>query len=953
MYELTQEQPTNQAKARHKGSVRLRWAGRATVLLGLALAPLLLNAGPATAQAVTCQGATVTVDLGAGQTPTAGDDVILGTMGADTINGLGGNDTICALGGADTIYGGAGDDLIYTGGGHDWVAGGPGNDTAYGQFGADTLNGGAGNDRLLGGPGFDTLYGSDGADILQGSGGKDTLWGGAGNDSLYGKAGDDVVHGGTGDDELYGAGGNDTMHGEAGNDRVQGASGDDDLTGGVGNDTLYGQAGNDDLDGGDGDDEIYAAAGNDTLIGGPGNDNLQAGGGNDDLNGGPGADLLYGQAGNDVVDGGADTDTCYPGGGSNTVRNCAGDSNVDPDIVTSAALYSVSNCSSLLDILRAEGLERVGAYGLDQRGWVGPLPLPIVAPGVDPAFDGAENAVAAPSVGRDFSGTTVQELGIDEPDLIKTDGNRILVVSNNKFYVIDTRAAQARVVGVLQLEENTNANEMLIVGNRALLFGYRYGPTFDGIPTFGGGPTSMIVDVDFSNETQPVASASMSVQGRYVSARLVDGVAQVVVQSNPINWMPFVYPRNESGEAQAIATNRNIIAESQLADWLPEFSVERNGVEVERGVLTACSRVNVPTSFSGFGSLSLLGFDMNAPLGNGAATTVLASGDTVYASNDSVYVATNNWFDPALTIEERNAVDTSYTTSIHSFDITGASSSYTASGSVPGHLLNQFSMSEHNGYLRVATTEGSPWRADETSESFVHVLQPQGNTLNIVGSVGNMGRGETIRSVRFVGDIGYVVTFRQTDPFYTVDLSIPTAPVVRGELKITGYSGQLHPIGDDLVIGIGREATETGQITGAKMSLFDVSDLTNPVDIDNWVLPSAYTGAEWDHRAFLWWAPENLAVFPVNSWQDNFSGAIAFRVDRATGITELGRISHPSETYPICEIDQPCPTVAPYQVQPQIMRTLVIGDELWSLSYGALQSNLIANLAQTQYLPFQ
>jgi len=774
----------------------------------------------------------------------------------------------------------------------------------------------------------------------------------------------------------------------------------------------------------------------------------------------------------------------------------------DDEIVLASALGTLPNCDALLDYLRVEGAERVGPWGFEGDGYFGPMvddamfDDAMVEEAADAASDSADGgtagraalsfdtaAPAAPTAqsageaakaveGVDFSGTTVQELGIDEPDIIKTDGDRILVISNDLFTLVDTRGDDARITGQLRLSGDTWIREMLVVGNRALLFGesWNYGgeampavsepaiaveplddsddaeaslarpvptmepipPPVDGafLPDMGGGPTAALIELDLSNEANPTVASTMSVEGRYLSARLVSGVARVAVQSNP-NQLPFVFPRNSSGEDAARDANRRAVEESTLEDWLPTFSLHRNGNQVEQGLLTPCDRVHVPSSFSGFGSLSLLSFDLSSSLGNGLASTVMASGETVYASDSSVYVSTNNWFDPALDSQDRDRLSQAYTTSIHRFDIGGDAATYSSSGSVRGHLLNQFAMSEHDGRLRVATTDGAPWD-DGSSESFVQVLDQQGDELAVIGSVGDMGRGETIRSVRFVGDIAYVVTFRQTDPFYTVDLSDPTAPVVRGELKITGYSGQLHPIGPDLVLGIGQEATEEGRTTGAKMTLFDVSNLDNPVDLDNWTLPDAYTEAEWDHRSFLWWAPENLAVFPINSWSDNFWGAVAFRVDRENGISEVGRIDHAddeavdvgrtdcdvltrddlvslqssvgenSELFWIlgefgsmaeegqvqrCGPDEggasglSCYEEFPVELlrdagidssafgleaddrfevcwpdgpgDEPIIRTLIIRDELWSLSYGSLQSNRLADLGRTQQLPLR
>jgi len=298
---------------------------------------------------------------------------------------------------------------------------------------------------------------------------------------------------------------------------------------------------------------------------------------------------------------------------------------------------------------------------------------------------------------------------------------------------------------------------------------------------------------------------------------------------------------------------RAIVAETELADWIPNYTLLRNG-EPTTGQLSDCTNVHAPEEFAGFGALSVVTVDMAEPLAAPDAAAVLAGGQTVYSSAETMWLGTNQWIDwNALSDEERIAHEQSYTTQLHGFSITGDQADYLASGSVRGHMLNQFAMSEHEGVLRVATTDGPLWGANDGTESFVTTFEVDGRELRQVGQVGDLGHpGERIFSVRFVGDVAYIVTFRQTDPFYTVDLSDPANPTVLGELKITGYSGQLHPLGPDHVLGIGQEATEDGRTTGAKVTLFDVSDLSNPIDLDTWTAPNSWTDAEWDHRAFLW-----------------------------------------------------------------------------------------------------
>ena len=181
--------------------------------------------------------------------------------------------------------------------------------------------------------------------------------------------------------------------------------------------------------------------------------------------------------------------------------------------------------------------------------------------------------------------------------------------------------------------------------------------------------------------------------------------------------------------------------------------------------------------------------------------------------------------------------------------------------------------------------------------------------------------------MRFVGDTGYVVTFRQVDPLYTLDLSVPSRPVVRGELKIRGYSAYLHPVGDDLLLGIGQDATDEGQVLGAQASLFDVSDLRRPRRLDAFSLGKAWSEAEHDHRAFLWWPRTRLAAIPVGAAGESSTGAVGLRVSRS-GITEAGRVSHP---------EQPAGGT--------IRRSVVVGDVLYTVSELGVKASSLASFA--------
>ena len=281
-----------------------------------------------------CNGLAVTVDLGLGQSPTDGPDVILGTAADDVIVAGGGDDTVCGLGGHDTINGGAGGD---------WIDAGSGDDTAVGQIGDDTIIGGVGADQLLGFDGLDTISGGTGDDIINGGPGNDILDGGDQNDQIFAQGGDDSVAAGSGDDFVIGVDGADVISGGPGDDVLNGGPGSDTIMAGTGNDTVYGLSGDDpQLDGDEGADFIFGQVGNDTIDGGIGDDNLwgneqddtlsdpsgvnvlNGGPGDDHLVGGSGADQLFGdgsafQAGDDTLDGGPGSDLVLGFSGDDTI----------------------------------------------------------------------------------------------------------------------------------------------------------------------------------------------------------------------------------------------------------------------------------------------------------------------------------------------------------------------------------------------------------------------------------------------------------------------------------------------------------------------------------------------------------------------------------------------------------------------------------------------------------
>ncbi len=601
-----------------------------------------------------------------------------------------------------------------------------------------------------------------------------------------------------------------------------------------------------------------------------------------------------------------------------------------------SGLIPFKACEELLRYFQDEALERVGPYGLDGMGWGPIMPMALESFAV---ADSGPVMRAAPGI--DFSETNVQEAGIDEPDFIKTNGKIISVLQDNILNIIDPESNSSRPLGSLRLEGLGWGSEMFLSGERVWVMAqtdlYTISPLQARfIPEGTWDPHMTIVEIDITDPTQPIQLSSMIIEGRYVNARVINDIARIVISSPPSD-LPFVTPQGPSAEEVALEANKQAIVKTTIDNWVPSYVHESREDKVTQGQLVDCKKVSHPSKFSGFTSLSVLDLDLTSDMKPPEATSVLTDGETVYASQENLFISTTD-YPEIVPFGEENFQNTEeeYSTSIHQFTMkTGDKTEYKASIDVEGHLLNQFAMSEHNGNLRVATTTGTPWGFDESNESVVTVIEISDEGLTEVGQVGGMGKGERIFAVRFIGDLGYVVTFRQTDPFYTLDLSEPKTPKVRGELKITGYSGYLHPIEENLILGIGQEATEEGVTTGTKAALYNVENLDDPKVITTWSPGSGRSSAEWDHHAFLWWEPEKIAVLPIRDWINGRAEAVMLKV-KDGDLQEFGRITH-------SEPDSP-PDAKPAFMIP-IERSLIVGNEIWTYSRGQLQANLLTDLS--------
>ena len=598
-----------------------------------------------------------------------------------------------------------------------------------------------------------------------------------------------------------------------------------------------------------------------------------------------------------------------------------------------ARLVQFGSCGQMLAYVKPQAARLVGPFGFGggmfaERGGI-PMGVPAAA---------APARTAAPQQGVDYSGTNVQEEGVDEPDLVKTNGTTLFTVAGGRLHSVDVSDSRPRLLDTLKLEGGWS-QELLLHGEKLLVLS-RGGYFVEPLPGRAASmpawmpAESVLAEIDVSNPRALKTVRTLRLDGSYVAARLVGSSVRIVVASQVPAALPFKQPDETTPAALAAAEQRNeaVIASSRVASWLPSYRIKRPGrAATARRPVVQCRHVRRPPEFSGLGMLTVLTVDLAKGLEPASSTAVMTDARIVYASPENLYVATERWADrpdPDAPTEEQDGV----TTAIHRFDISSPQrAQYRGSGRVSGYLLSQWSLSEYRGVLRVVSTETPAWwgRGGE-SESYLTTLRHQDGALVQAGRIGGLGKGERVYAVRFVGDVGYVVTFRQIDPLYTVDLANPERPRILGELKIPGYSAYLHPIGEDLLLGVGQDATEEGRPLGTQLSVFDVSDLRRPTRLHHASLGLGWSEAESDHHAFLYWPRTGTVVIPFEQ------RAVAFRVGRVGGIDELGRIDHAPEN----------------RWSAGIRRSLVVRDGLLTVSEAGVMSSSLATLAVRSWAGF-
>lgn len=607
----------------------------------------------------------------------------------------------------------------------------------------------------------------------------------------------------------------------------------------------------------------------------------------------------------------------------------------------------------------------------------------------------------------EYSETNTQVEGVDEADRVKTDGQYVYVLSNRDLVVVKSwPAAQTDEVGRVAL--NTWASGFFLDGDKAIVLGNanlyevvqdvprpdrgdggtpKPVPAEEGEGIDGGSAATDEADDPSGDEmpgwyyeyspvtTVTIVSLADKANPRILKEFIFDGytadsrriAAKVYLALNnyqqfydleywpaELNWYGY-YGEEDRPSAEEINAafdaliDRNIqkVRGRTLAEWLPRYwtgTGDAQATYASGRMIGECTDVHAPSVFSGQGLLSLVSLDVAS--GDIATSTIEGVWGTVYASLDAVYVGATNWGFYWWWRGDEEAP--SIQTHIHKFAFDNdGNARYRASGEVLGYAINQFAFDEYEGHLRVATTDGFGWWNNEETESRVTVLREAEDRLEEVGVVAGLGLGEQIFAVRFIGDQGYVVTFRQVDPLYVLDLQDPTAPKVAGELKIPGFSSYIHPLEPGYLLTAGRDGDEEGRVGGIKIEIFDVTDPTDPKSVktavigDGW---NTWSDVLWDHKAFSFFRARNLLAIPVGGWVETsgdggwwgeYKSELAlFRVTR-DNIETLPSISHMGFFEDFGGNDH-CRSYSGYW-QAQIYRGLFIEDYVYSLSQLGMQ----------------
>ncbi|MCL5040739.1 MAG: beta-propeller domain-containing protein [Firmicutes bacterium] len=626
-------------------------------------------------------------------------------------------------------------------------------------------------------------------------------------------------------------------------------------------------------------------------------------------------------------------------------------------------------------------------------------------PGGVPALASAPNSAAPDArtaAPASFSRTNVQVEGVDEADVVKTDGHYLYQVNDQRVIIVQAYPPQEmKLVSVLGFgEENWQPRELYVDDRYLVIIGSGVAQV-PSKPSSAAGeattekkapvaaekkagsmivwpkpapvpfsrPTTRAVVFDITNKAEPLLVRQVEIEGQYVSSRKI-GASVYLVANKYLDYYQIM-----KGKADDVAP---VYRDSARANG-DFMAIPFGEIHYFPGPLEP-------------NYLLLAGFNLDRPQEPVKVSTYLGVGQNVYASLQNLYVAAPYFEEkspenPLPVLPGRPGIRAPIflrapDTIIYKFNLNQGLLAYQGQGVVPGTLLNQFSMDEYNGYFRIATTRGNPWaQGEDTSKNNIYILDSK---LKIKGKLEDIAPGEKIYSVRFLGNRGYLVTFKTVDPLFVVDLHDPAAPKILGALKIPGYSDYLHPYDENHLLGFGKETVELprkdgqGNVVGTmafyqgmKMALFDVTDVEHPIEKFKEIIGDRGTDSELlhNHKALLFDRENNLLAFPVQVMEVKekpaagsgvtssgsvpvppaygqfvFQGAYVYNLDLEHGFTLKGRITHltPEDYLKSGQYGQ--------HPGKYVERILYINNTLYTLSKQMIKANALDTLQEENAL---
>ena len=617
---------------------------------------------------------------------------------------------------------------------------------------------------------------------------------------------------------------------------------------------------------------------------------------------------------------------------------------------------------------------------------------------------GGNSAPPSGSGESNYTGTNTQVAGVDEADFVKTDGSRLFVLRQGQLHVAASwPAAQMSVQSSVEVEGVPF--EMYLVGQagsrdqRVVVYStvegtpiyeqagieppdqgdviYPEQPPGTGAMPQGGALLTKVTVLSVSSGA-PEVERELYLDGTYTSSRRNGARIRTVLQTAHRGPQFRTVPtdadvqkaemlvierllqlgqsvediaseeldrmvREALGDVM-VSENELVISQMSYKDWLPIVFTKAHGAISASTV--ACESFFIPKAgTSQLGVTHVMPLDLNDPASVSTGAAIVGRADTMYENAQSMILASNA-HEPA----DNGAWD--WNTYLHSFDVSsGAAPAYLASGVVPGRIYGQFAIDERNGTVRVVTTTGQQWTTQETA-NYLTVLQATDQRLAPIGQLGPLAQGEDVYAVRFVGDMAYIVTFRQTDPLFVVDLTVPTHPTLLGELHIPGFSEYMHPLDDNHLLTVGRD----GDAFNVALQIFDVTDRIDPQLAHKYVFNAAgVTEAATSHKAVTYYAERGLLALPFadHSYDSNSGGYRTrsslelFRVSHEQGFAYLGHIDG-APLLTDAEKDPAYMCYPPYgygQIGSEFRRGLFRDDVLFAVAHDGIVAANVNNVA--------